>query len=83
MIIIGPGITIGGGIGVDGGVGASPGGGGGGSMRALLSASGQAAYDSAATDNFFAVSQADYDAVAAGLSSVTKYAMSEIGRAHV
>ena len=77
MIIIGPGITIGGGIGVDGGVGASPGGGGGGSMRALLSASGQAAYDSAATDNFFAVSQADYDAVAAGLSSVTKYGMND------
>ena len=78
MIIIGPGITIGGGIGVDGGVGASPGGGGGGTdMRSLLSASGQTAYDAAATDNFFAVSQADYDAVAAGLSTVTKYGMND------
>jgi hypothetical protein len=78
MIIIGPGISVGGGIGVNSGAGASPGGGGGGgSMRALLSASGQAAYDAAATDNFFAVSQADYAAVAAGLSSVTKYVMSD------
>ena len=74
-MIIGPGITIGGGIYVDSQIGG--GGGAGGSMRALLSASGQSAYDAAATDNFFAVSQADYDAVAAGLSSVTKYAMSD------
>ena len=73
-MIIGPGITIGGGIYVDSQIG---GGGGGGSMRALLSASGQAAYDAAATDNFFAVSQADYDAVVAGLSSVTKYGMND------
>ena len=48
-MIIGPGITIGGGINVDSGAGA----GGGGNMRALLSASGQSAYDAAATDNFF------------------------------
>jgi len=74
MIIIGPGISVGGGIGVNSGAGASP---GSGSMRALLSASGQAAYDAAATDNFFAVSQADYAAVAAGLSSVTKYGMDD------
>lgn len=73
-MIIGPGITIGGGIGIDAGVGASP---GGGDMRSLLSASGKTAYDAAATDNFFAVSQADYAAVAAGLSSVTKYVMSD------
>ena len=72
-MIIGPGITIGGGIYVDSQVAA----GGGGNMRSLLSASGQSSYDAAATDNFFAVSQADYDAVAAGLSSVTKYAMSD------
>ena len=73
-MIIGPGITIGGGINVDSGAGVAP---GGGSMRALLSASGQAAYDAAATDNFFAVSQTDYNAVAAGLSSITKYVMSD------
>jgi hypothetical protein len=73
-MIIGPGITVGGGIGIDAGVGASP---GSGDMRSLLSASGKTAYDAAATDNFFAVSQADYAAVAAGLSSVTKYVMSD------
>ncbi len=73
-MIIGPGITIGGGIGIDAGVGASP---GGGDMRSLLSASGQTAYDAAATDNFFAVSQADYNAVVAGLSNVTKYGMDD------
>ena len=75
-MIIGPGITIGGGIYVDSQIGGG-GGGGGGDMRALLSASGQAAYDAAATDNFFAVSQADYNAVVAGLSSVTKYGMND------
>lgn len=72
-MIIGPGITIGGGINVDSGAGA----GGSGNMRALLSASGQSAYDAAAIDNFFAVSQTDYNAVAAGLSSITKYVMSD------
>jgi hypothetical protein len=72
-MIIGPGITIGGGINVDSGAGAA----GSGDMRALLSASGQSAYDAAATDNFFAVSQTDYNAVAAGLSSITKYVMSD------
>jgi len=70
-MIIGPGITIGGGISVDANATATD------NMRALLSASGKTAYDAAATDNFFAVSQADYNAVVAGLSSVTKYAMSD------
>ena len=48
-----------------------------GSMRALLSASGQTAYDAAATNNWFSVSAADYAAVAGGLASVTKYALSD------
>lgn len=49
----------------------------GGDMRSLLSASGQSAYDAASTDNWFSVSSTDYAAVAAGLSSVTKYAMND------
>jgi hypothetical protein len=70
-MIVGPGITIGSGVtvGIDAYSGVD--------MRTLLSASGQTAYDAAATDNFFAVSQTDYDAVVAGLSSVTKYALSD------
>ena len=48
-----------------------------GNMRALLSASGQSAYDAAATDNWFAVSSTDYAAVASGLASITKYAMTD------
>jgi hypothetical protein len=49
----------------------------GGLMRDYLSPTGQAAYDAAATNNFFAVSAADYAAVAAGLSSVTKYGLND------
>ena len=76
-IIIGPGISVGGGIGVNSGAGA-PAPSGSGNMRSLLSASGKTAYDAAATDNFFAVSQTDYNAVVTGLSSVTKYVMSDV-----
>ena len=46
-------------------------------MRSLLSASGQTAYDSASTGNFFSVSAADYASVATGLESVTKYVMND------
>ena len=67
-ITITDGITITGGITVTGDVA---------TMRGLLSVSGQTAYDAAATDNWFSVSAADYAAVASGLSSVTKYAMSD------
>ncbi len=70
-MIIGPGITIAGGITINQGAASV------GNMRDLLSASGQTAYDAAATDNFFAVSQTDYNAVVTGLSSVTKYVMSD------
>ena len=47
-------------------------------MRSLLSASGQTAYDSASTGNFFNVSAADYASVATGLVSVTKYVMTDV-----
>ena len=48
-----------------------------GSMRALLSASGQSAYDAAATNNWFAVSSSDYAAVVSGLASITKYGLTD------
>jgi hypothetical protein len=41
------------------------------SIRALLSGSGQTAYDAASSDAFFAVSQTDYNAVVAGVTSVS------------
>jgi len=41
------------------------------SIRALLGGSGQTAYDAASSDAFFAVSSTDYDAVVAGVSSVS------------
>lgn len=50
---------------------------GSGNMRSLLSLSGQTAYDAAAVDNWFAVSAADYAAVVSGLSSVTKYGLTD------
>jgi hypothetical protein len=50
-------------------------------MRSLLSASGQTAYDSASTGNFFSVSAADYASVATGLVSVTKYVMNDTAMA--
>ena len=61
---------------------------GGGNMRALLSASGQTAYDAASNDSWFNVSAADYAAVYSGLAGTSKIGMSDadvtkIGRAHV
>jgi hypothetical protein len=41
------------------------------SIRSFLSGTGQTAYDAAASDAFFAVSQTDYDAVVAGVASVS------------
>jgi hypothetical protein len=41
------------------------------SIRALLSGTGQTAFDAAASDAFFAVSQTDYNAVVAGVASVS------------
>ena len=41
------------------------------SIRSFLSGSGQTAYDAASADSFFAVSQTDYDAVVAGVDSVS------------
>lgn len=77
-ITIGPGISVGGGISVNSGLGSpAPSPAPSGSMRSLLSVSGQAAYDAASIDSFFAVSQSDYNAVVAGLSSVTKYGMDD------
>lgn len=46
-------------------------------LRSLLSASGQTAYDAAATDSFFSVSAADYAAAAAGISTVSKYGLND------
>lgn len=68
---IGTGISIGTGIAITKSVA------GDGTMRGLLSVSGQSAYDAATIDDFFAVSQTDYNAVAEGLSSITKYVMSD------
>ena len=71
-IIIGPGISVGRGISV--GIGepyAEP------AMRVLLSASGKTSFDIAAENDFFFVSQTDYNAVASGLSSVTKYVLND------
>ena len=61
-IVIGPGIEIGSGVSISRAPSA---------IRALLSASGQSAYDAAATDSWFAVSAADYGNVKAGLSGVS------------
>jgi len=52
-------------------------GGSGGTMRSLLSVSGQSAYDAAANDSWFSVSSADYAAVVSGLSSITKYGLTD------
>jgi hypothetical protein len=41
------------------------------SIRALLSGAGQTAFDAASSDAFFAVSQTDYNAVVAGVASVS------------
>ena len=50
---------------------------GGGNMRALLSASGQTAYDAASNDSWFNVSAADYAAVYSGLAGTSKIGMSD------
>jgi hypothetical protein len=50
---------------------------GGDSIRALLSASGQSAYDAASSGNWFSVSAADYAAAAAGIASTSKYVMND------
>lgn len=47
------------------------------SMRALLSVSGQTAYDAASNDSWFNVSSSDYAAVLAGLAGTTKIGMSD------
>ena len=47
-------------------------------MRSLLSASGQTAYDAATGGNWFNVSAADYAAVFSGLASVTKYGLTDV-----
>lgn len=50
-------------------------GGGGTSMRALLSVSGQTAFDAASNDSWFNVSSSDYAAVFNGLAGTTKVGM--------
>ena len=61
-ITIGPGITIEAGVTISSPP--SP-------LRALLSPSGQTAYDAAVTDGWFAVSAADYGNVQAGLTNIS------------
>lgn len=46
-------------------------------MRSLLSASGQTAYDTTTVGNWFNVSVTDYAAVVSGLASVTKYGLND------
>jgi hypothetical protein len=47
------------------------------SIRALLSGSGQTAYDAAASNAFFAVSQSDWNAVVAGVASTSRIGPSD------
>ncbi len=47
------------------------------SIRALLSASGQSAYDAAASGNWFSVSASDYAAAVAGINGSAKYVMND------
>lgn len=61
-IVVGPGITIGAGVTIS----APPN-----LIRSVLSASGQTAFDAAATDGWFAVSATDYGNVQAGLSGTS------------
>ena len=67
-IVVGSGIEIGSGITISPGPSA---------IRALLSPTGQAAYDAAATDAWFAVTAADYSNVRAGLSGVSTVGYSD------
>jgi hypothetical protein len=48
------------------------------SLRSFLSPTGQTAYDAASADSFFAVSQTDYDAVVAGVASVSTVGPSDV-----
>jgi len=48
------------------------------SLRSFLSGAGQTAYDAASADSFFAVSQTDYDAVVAGVASVSTVGPSDV-----
>jgi hypothetical protein len=71
-IIIGPGISVG--RGISAGIVTpyvEP------NMRVLLSDSGKTSFDAATENDFFLVSQTDYNAVAWGLSSVTKYVLND------
>lgn len=47
------------------------------SLRSLLSASGQTAYDAATSGNWFSVSSTDYAAAMAGITGATKYVMDD------
>ena len=47
-------------------------------LRSYLSGAGQTAYDASASDAFFAVSQTDYDAVVAGVASVSTVGPSDV-----
>lgn len=67
-IVVGPGITVGPGIVI------SP---GPSQMRALLSPTGQSAYDAASSGNWFEVSSTDYNAVYSGLIGMSKVGMSD------
>jgi hypothetical protein len=69
-MIIGPGINIGNGIKITSESSTSL-------MYSLLSSSGQTAYTSTTAGNWFTVSSTDYAAVFSGLSSVTKYCMTD------
>ena len=73
---MGTGIHITGGMHI-GGTGARIGSPATAAMRALLSASGQTAYDAATSGNWFEVSSTDYAAVYSGLSGMSKIGMSD------
>ena len=73
---MGTGINITGGLHI-GGTGARIGSPATAAMRALLSASGQTAYDAATSGNWFEVSSTDYAAVYSGLSGTSKVGMSD------
>jgi hypothetical protein len=47
------------------------------SLRSFLSGSGQTAYDAAANNSFFAVSESDFNAVVSGVASVSKVGPSD------
>jgi len=47
------------------------------SIRSVLSASGQSAYDAATAGNWFSVSASDYAAAVSGITGATKYVMND------